>query len=111
MQRSYSLKKNSQFAYVHRRGRSQADKRLVLIYLKGNKLLVGFSVSKKLGGAVERNHIKRLLRECVRPELSRMKKGSYILIARSGAVGASPAQLNQSFQTLAQKAQVFLPVQ
>ena len=109
MQRSLSLKKNAQFAYVHRRGVSQADRRLVLLYAKGSRLLIGFSVSKKLGNAVARNRIKRLLRECVRPCVSGLRRGSYVLIARQGAAGADFGELKQSVLGLLKRAKLYTP--
>lgn len=108
MQRSLSLKKNKQFSYVFRRGKSQSDRLLVLLYVRSGRLLVGFSVSKKLGNAVMRNRIKRRMREAVRPNLPRMARGSYILIARKGADEASLNQFRASFERLMEKAGLFL---
>jgi len=102
--RRYSLKKRRDFSAVYHRGASRADRNLVIVYLRGGRdLKVGLSVSKKLGGAVVRNRIKRLLRECVRPNLPFLKPGRYILIARKGSVGADLKQLMRSFLSLAGK--------
>ena len=62
MQRTYSLKKNAQFRYVHRRGTSSGSHEMVLLYVRSGTLKVGFTVGKKLGCAVERNRITRRLR-------------------------------------------------
>ena len=108
--RRYSLKKRKEFAAVHRRGVSRADRRLVVLYLRGGKeVKVGLSVSKKLGGAVARNRIKRLLRECVRPNLSLLKPGKYVIIARQGAVSAPLSQLSGSFEGLTGKLGLLTP--
>ena len=51
---------------------------------------VGFTVSKKVGGAVERNRVRRRLREVVRLSPSpRMQPGhDYVLIGRRAALDA-----------------------
>lgn len=82
MQKKYSLKKSGTFKYVYRRGSSVACKEIVLFYTKGKNTLVGLSVGKKIGGATVRNLIKRRLREAVRPYLSDMKSGNYVIVAR-----------------------------
>ena len=59
---------------------------------------VGLTVSKKLGGAVERNRVKRILREGLRQTEQdlNLKKGYLIVIvARSGAVNAKSDQIKR----------------
>jgi ribonuclease P protein component len=69
------LTRSEDFARAYRAGRSVANKYLVLYYFDrsdpelvvvGEGPRVGFSVSKRLGGAVERNRVKRTLREAFR---------------------------------------------
>ena len=100
MKRVYSLKDNSAFQYVYRKGKSQANRELVLLFVRQGKLRIGFSVSKKLGGAVTRNHIKRLLRESIRPKLPKMKCGYYVFIARAAAAQADYRRIERSVDNL-----------
>ncbi len=100
LKRVYSLKENSAFQYVYRRGKSQANRELVLLFVRQGKLRIGFSVSKKLGGAVTRNHIKRLLRESIRPRIPKLKCGYYVFIARNGAVGTDFSRMARSVDNL-----------
>lgn len=109
MQKTYSLKKNAQFKYVHRRGASAGSREIVLLYVRANTLKVGFSVGKKIGCAVARNRVKRRLRAACVPLLPRMKKGLYVFIARQSASTAEFAQLSRSMQYLLRKQDLLLP--
>jgi len=60
---------------------------------------VGFTVSKKVGNAVERNRVRRRLREIVRlSNADRMQAGhDYVLIGRRAALQRPFAQMAQEF--------------
>ena len=52
MMTSQRLKRNKEFQYVYRRGKSVSDKHLILIYVKTGELKSGFSVGKRIGTAL-----------------------------------------------------------
>lgn len=108
MQKTYSLKKNAQFKYVHRRGASGGSHEVVMLYVRSNTLKVGFSVGKKLGCAVARNRIKRRMRAAIVPLLPRMKKGLYIFIARQPIAQADFSRLCRSMQYLLRRQSLLL---
>ena len=96
MQKTYSVKKNAQFKYVHRKGKSSGSHELVLLYVPGKTLKIGFTVGKKVGGAVKRNLVKRRLREACRPLLPHLKRGLYVFIARQPAGEADFSRLSRA---------------
>jgi len=63
-----SLKKNFQFRYVYKKGKSVASKYIVVFILKNNveHNRLGVSCSKKIGNAVLRNRQRRLIKEAFR---------------------------------------------
>ena len=81
-----TLKRSGQFERVRREGRTWPGKLMVLNAASNGQDAVrcGFIAGKKVGGAVERNRARRLLREALRARLPRIKQGmDLVLIARA----------------------------
>ena len=85
---SDSLKKNHQFQFVYKYGKSYANKYLVM-YVKengtdGNR--IGISVSKKVGNSVVRHRVTRLVRESYRLHEAIFNSGlDIVVVARQSA--------------------------
>ena len=88
MKYSESLKKNRDFQNVYKKGKSYANRYLVMYVLKNetDRNRLGISVSKKVGNSVIRHHVTRLIRESYRLHEDMFNSGLDILvIARSTA--------------------------
>ena len=114
MKHTESLKKNFQFRHVYHRGRSIANRHLVLYMVKngtdGNRL--GISVSKKVGKSVVRSHVTRLIRESYRDLEENIRCGyDLVVIARVYCADASFHEIHRSLRHLLKKNQLLLPVQ
>ena len=67
--RSARLLRHADFQSVYKLGRRHFASLMTVFYLRraeGDSVRVGFTVSRALGGAVDRNRMKRRLREAVR---------------------------------------------
>lgn len=70
----------------------------------------GFVTSKRIGGAVVRNRVRRRLRDIVRTEQARLQKGFwFVVVARPPAARASYAELKDEWLHLAERASILAP--
>ena len=97
------LRNSREFSKVYRSGKSFADRYLVLYYRKNgldcNR--IGFSVSKKVGKAVVRNRVKRLLKESYRLNFDDYEKGyDFVIIARVSSNNVGYKEINKSMSKL-----------
>ena len=82
MKYSESLKKNKDFQYIYRKGKSYANKYLVMYVLENgtSQNRLGISVSKKVGNSIVRHRLTRLIRESYRLQEERFRRGLNIIV-------------------------------
>jgi ribonuclease P protein component len=100
------LRRKSDFGKVYAKGRSYATDLIVMYVLPRRQpgIRIGFSVSGKLGKAVARNRIRRLLQEAVRLLLPRLGRGVDIVIAaRLKAAGRTLSEFSRDVEQLARR--------
>jgi ribonuclease P protein component len=95
VKRPNRLSRSRDFDAVYRHGRSVSSRFLVLYWFPQEEPAeprFGFSVPRAVGGAVDRNKIKRQLREVWSARLERVPAGNdYVLIVRPGLPDAVTA--------------------
>jgi len=110
VQREYRLKDRADFSRVYRYGRSWANHQLVLyVYPRTEveRFRVGISASKKIGNAVVRNRMRRLIKEIVRTHADRIVDHvDLVFIVRKGAVDMEYDQLKKSVLHVCRKASI-----
>lgn len=111
MQRKYRLRRNSDFQRVRRSGKFYASPLMALAFLR-NELdhsRFGFVVSKKLGTAVQRNKVKRRMREAARLRFEGIKPGfDLVFVARPPASQVNYTELERSLENLLMQADLLI---
>ena len=75
----YRLKKQADFQKLFQKGKRVHTPSLTLLYRPSDKMTMGISIGKKHGKSVQRNRIKRLLREAFRHVQADMV-GTYAIV-------------------------------
>lgn len=107
--RHFRLTRSSDYKRVRQMGRSHAHPLLVLItHFTGQETSqFAVSASRSVGGAVQRNRAKRLVREALRQWLPSVAPGwQVILLCRRGAGQARFEDIQQVVQRLLVRAQL-----
>ena len=111
--KSARLFRASEFARMRRDGAAIHGKFMLLSVLQNaapGAARIGIVTSRRVGGAVERNRVRRRLREIVRAERDRLAGGTwFVIIARQRAAGAEFADLRAEWLGLVRRASAFAP--
>ena len=114
MKRNFRLTRSTDFKRVRNNGKSYAHPLVVLVAIPSteNRLRVGVTAGRSVGGAIQRNRAKRLLREAMRTLLPEIRPGwDLILIARQPLPGAAYQQVQAALSQLIGRAGLLVPPQ
>ncbi len=104
MKFSESLKKNRDFVYVYKNGRSKVNRYLIMYISENHQSInrLGISVSKKVGNSVVRHHLTRLIRESYRLQEEMFQTGwDIVVVARGSAKDISYHEVESALMHLA----------
>lgn len=100
------LRKSSDFQRVRQGGKRRHTPSFIVVILhRSNSLTrLGLTVSRKVGGAVQRNRVKRLVREFFRKHINKLPVGVDIsIIAKAGAADIDYAQVCEDLSFLVEE--------
>jgi ribonuclease P protein component len=113
LQKEYRLKNKRDFAIVYRFGKSVANHQFVLYHNLQSQVThfrLGISTSKKLGNAVVRNRMRRLVKEIFRNNSEKIAvTDNLVIIVRRAALSLSYLELEKSLFHLMRKANLIRP--
>jgi len=102
------LKKGWQFDKVYKEGYKYFDDLFVLYVLPNNirEVRIGLTVTKKIGKSVQRNRVKRLIREAIRLSKGILPGNDIVVIARKPSVDLKCQQAKNSLNYLLRRAHI-----
>ncbi|KAA9005129.1 ribonuclease P protein component [Paenibacillus spiritus] len=110
MHKSLRLRNRADFSRVYRHGKSFANHQFVVYWhprREVERFRAGISVSKKVGNAVVRNRMRRLVKEIVRHHEAEIVSGlDLVFIVRKGALDLKYAELEKSILHVLRKAKL-----
>ncbi|MDG4657551.1 ribonuclease P protein component [Ectobacillus antri] len=115
MKKKNRVKKNVEFQAVFQKGKSSANRQFVLYSLDKpgqEEFRIGLSVSKKVGNAVARNRIKRVIRQ-VFTELKQCidSEKDFVIIARKPCAEMTYEQMKSSLLHVMRRLGMKVPIQ
>lgn len=99
MEKKFRIRKNVEFKKVYKHGKNYWNRNLILYVKKNDKKVtrVGYTITKKIGNAVTRNRLRRMMKEVYRLNFHNIKEGyDLVFIAKKKLVGISYKELESS---------------
>lgn len=104
-----SIKLNKNFRFLYARGKSFVSPSVV-VYLNKNKdgvQRLGITSGKKIGGAVQRNRARRLIRVAYRTLLPELEESyDMVIVARTHCVYSSSKEVTEHLRSCFSQAQI-----
>ncbi|MNZ81367.1 Ribonuclease P protein component [compost metagenome] len=106
--RKLRLRRREDFSRIYRSGKSFANSQFIVYWSKqpaAEPFRLGISASKKIGNAVVRNRLRRMIKEIVRHQADRIvPKTDFILIVRKPAADMKLKEMEKSILHVLKKA-------
>jgi ribonuclease P protein component len=103
------LRRTADFDAITRRGAVRTSRLLVLRTLRTGRdtTRIGLATPRALGGAVERNRLRRRLRELIRERYRTLPAGwDLLVVARPEAVRATFAELREALASVLERSEL-----
>ena len=95
--------KGSEFEVVYKKGKRLFSKHFSVTFLGTQRKRIGFSISAKVGGAVVRNRIRRVIRDLFRREPSHFPQGDCVIWVKPSSATLDNRKIREEIISLAKK--------
>jgi ribonuclease P protein component len=103
------LRRRADFEAIGRQGSARSTPTLVLRWMRTDRAetRIGLSTPRTLGGAVQRNRVRRRLRSLLRERIGRIGPGwDILLIVRPAAGEVTQAELGEAIDALLARSEI-----
>ena len=102
------LRRGWQFEKIYKEGNKYFDDLFVIYVLSNNtqEVRIGLTVTKKIGISVQRNRIKRVIREALRLSKNILPGNDIVIVARKSAVNPKYSGVKNSLNHLLRRARI-----
>ena len=109
----HTLKRNKEYGFLYRRGKSSVSSALVMYYYKNRRgsNRYGITAGKKVGNAVKRNRARRVIREAYYRLCGQIKPGyDFVFVARGKTPYVKCAEVQRQMYNQLKKENLLAPL-